>query len=93
MVYALNTDVYVDYSTFANNSASTADAGALYLDCESTAVYRCSYTISNSIFKNNTAAINGGAIKYTYYKPNSTINNSFSLNTAKYGNDMASYPA
>ena len=92
VVYALNTDVVIDRSGFINNSAGTGDAGALYLDCEDSVTYSCNYNISNSVFHNNSAMINGGAIKYSYYKPNVTDNNTFTLNKAMYGSDMASYP-
>lgn len=71
-IYALNTDVYVNASVFFNNSALTGDAGALYLDCEDTVVLPCIYNISNSLFNNNSAMINGGAIKYTFYKPDTS---------------------
>lgn len=54
-------------SLFTNNTAINQDGGALYLECEENANYKCEYNISNSIFINNTANINGGAIKYTFY--------------------------
>ena len=43
VVYALNTDVYVDSSVFIGNRALEGDGGALYLDCEDT--YECEYLI------------------------------------------------
>jgi hypothetical protein len=36
--------------------------------------------------------VNGGAIKYTYYAPDISINNTFKNNTAMYGEKIASYP-
>lgn len=82
VVYALNTDVTVASSVFVGNQALTSDAGVLYLDCQDTVSYTCNYTIQNSVFTNNSAFVNGGAIKFTYYKPDITLNNTFSNNTA-----------
>ena len=92
VVYALNTDVYIDTAKFLNNAAWDVDAGALYLDCDDSAVYACSYIIKNSQFINNSALVDGGAIKYTYYRPDISVNNTFDGNTAMYGQTMASYP-
>jgi predicted outer membrane repeat protein len=64
----------------------------LYLDCEDSITYTCNYTITNTDFTNNSAKINGGAIRFTYYKPNIAGNNTFLGNTADYGPNMASYP-
>jgi predicted outer membrane repeat protein len=50
------------------------------------------YNITNSIFKNNYAGVNGGAIKYTFYPPLISQNNTFINNTAMYGSPIASYP-
>lgn len=33
VIYALNTDVNINYTTFYNNTAVNYDGGALYLDC------------------------------------------------------------
>eukprot|EP00347_Sterkiella_histriomuscorum_P017693 403348360 len=91
-IYAMNTDVFINASLFENNTALTGDAGALFVDCEDSVLTPCIYNISNTYFKNNSAMINGGAIKYTFYKPNTTNNVTFSNNHAQYGNDMGSYP-
>jgi hypothetical protein len=82
----------VNNATLTDNHALGGDAGVLYLNCEDSYSLGCNYKISNSVFANNTALINGGAIKFTYFKPEITVNNTFSNNTAEYGNDLASYP-
>jgi hypothetical protein len=92
VILSINTNVTVDRCYFANNSALLKDAGALYLDCQDSSTSPCQYDIRNSIFINNSAKVNGGAIKYTYYSPNTTVNNSFSSNQAQYGTTLASYP-
>lgn len=89
---AKNVDVTIQRTTFLNNTAVEGDAGALYLDCEDTHRLNCNYLISHTQFLNNSAKVNGGAIRYTYYKPNITLNNTFTGNTAEYGRDLASYP-
>ena len=71
---------------------SYKDAGALYLDCQDSSTSPCFYDIKNTKFVNNSAKINGGAIRYTYYSPNTTVNNTFSQNSAQYGGNLASYP-
>jgi hypothetical protein len=37
--------------------------------------------------------VDGGAIKYDYFSPNISRNNSFIGNKARYGPAVASYPA
>lgn len=92
VILSVNTNVTVDGCLFENNTAILSDAGAIYLDCQDTSLLPCKYTIKNSIFKNNTAHIDGGAIKYTFYSPDISQNNTFNLNNASYGQDIASYP-
>ena len=92
VAYALNTDVNVTNCTFVNNSALASDGGVFYFDCDDTYINKCSYNITNSTFKNNSAYRDGGVIKFTYFKPNITVNNTFINNTASYGPIMASYP-
>lgn len=91
VILSVNTNVTVDGCTFENNTAMLKDAGAIYLDCQDSSTLPCKYTVKNSVFKNNTAKIDGGAIKYTYFSPNTTIYNTFELNNATYGQDIASY--
>jgi hypothetical protein len=92
VILSVNTNMIIDRCLFENNTALLKDAGALYLDCQDSSTSPCTYKISNSIFKNNSAKVNGGAIKYTYYPPDVSINNTFIMNKASYGQQMASYP-
>lgn len=48
--------------------------------------------IEDNIFTENEAFINGGAIYYDLYSPIGLLDNSYTLNRAKYGKDYASYP-
>ena len=82
VLLAVNTNVTVDYCVFDNNMAVLKDAGALYLDCQDTISTSCLYNITNSVFRSNQAGINGGAIKYTFYPPLVSNNNTFLNNTA-----------
>ncbi|CDW85403.1 UNKNOWN [Stylonychia lemnae] len=92
VIYSLNVDINVNNTIFDNNTALEQDAGALYLECEDAIYDLCTYSIQNSVFQKNTASVNGGAMKFTYFKPNITNNNTFTDNKAQYGNDLASYP-
>lgn len=92
VVLSVNTDVNIDNCLFENNRALLGDGGSLYLDCQDSTSLPCSYHISNTVFKNNSAQVNGGAIKYTYFSPNTTVNNTFTANKAAYGPNVASYP-
>ncbi len=92
VILSINTNVTIDQCHFENNQALYKDAGALYLDCQDSSSSPCFYDIKNTKFVNNSAKINGGAIKYTYYSPNTTVNNTFSQNSAQYGGNLASYP-
>jgi predicted outer membrane repeat protein len=56
------------------------DGGSLYLECPFGNL--CNYTIIDSTFINNSAFINGGAIKYTYTTPLFIGNNTFINNSA-----------
>lgn len=90
-IYALNTNVQVTNCSFTNNSALTSSGGALYLDCGSATLYKCAYNISSTNFTQNSAELDGGAIKYTYYQPTISSDSNFVNNTALYGSDIASY--
>lgn len=87
----MNTNTTIDGCLFEGNRALMKDAGAVILDCQDTSTSKCSYTVRNSVFRNNTAKMNGGAIKYTYYAPEISVNNTFVNNTAMYGPTIASY--
>jgi len=43
-------------------------------------------------FTNNSAIIEGGALKYISKRPTAININFYSANSAKYGNNIASYP-
>ena len=62
-----NTNVTVTNCTFNGNRAGT-DGGVFYFDSEVGSL-KCVYNISGSKFINNSATVNGGAIKYNYYSP------------------------
>lgn len=61
------------------------------LDCSTIARYTCKYSLENLKFKNNIAALNGGAMEYTFYKPHEA-GNVYEDNMAQYGQNTASYP-
>jgi predicted outer membrane repeat protein len=82
VLQAVNTNVTIDRCLFENNTAVLKDAGALYLDCQESISTNCVYNITNSVFRNNTAGVNGGAIKYTFYPPLLDVNNTFVNNRA-----------
>ena len=85
VVLSINTNVTVDRCQFSGNAALLGDGGALYLSCDKSMSIPCAYSVSNSVFSNNSAGVDGGAIKYDYYTPDIHINNSFLNNKATYG--------
>ncbi|CDW86291.1 UNKNOWN [Stylonychia lemnae] len=87
-----NTNVYINNSQFINSKALQNSGGVMYLDCESDYFNVCKYQISNSDFTNNTAGLDGAVIKFTYYQPDYTDNNTFVNNSALYGQIEGSYP-
>ena len=76
---------------FANNTASQS-GGAVYFYCNNYGLNTtmCSLTISNASFINNSAGVEGGALKWNFYEP--TMSGlTFIGNTAGvYGNNIAS---
>ena len=50
----------------------------------------CALSVSKSTFVNNYARDNGGAISWTYNKP-TLSDNTYTNNSATYGNDIASF--
>lgn len=78
----------ISASRFATNSAE--NGAALVLTCELD--YKdCEVTVSNTVFENNTATHNGGAIYWTKRKP-LLANVTFARNKAQYGPNIASFP-
>ena len=73
--------------TFEYNFAQTG--GAIHIKCN---IYDiCQNIISNSIFSNNIAIKQGGAINYDFRRPELS-NLTFSNNEAVYGPNITSYP-
>ena len=86
-VDTLNSNIVVNGSTFMNNFCPIA--GAIALRWEIGSVW--TYSIVNSIFTNNSATTNGGAIMYDFFKP-TLSGNVFTNNSARYGPNIAGYP-
>ena len=61
----------------------------MYLGCPS--YDKCEYDIYSNFFINNTASIDGGAIKWVDNWPSNLTSNIYDKNSAIYGNDIASY--
>ena len=73
-------------SEFATNLAQSG--AAISLRCSN--ISACKIDIMNSSFENNQASIQGGAIYYNFVRPSLT-GNIFINNTARYGDNIASY--
>ncbi|CAI2378749.1 unnamed protein product [Moneuplotes crassus] len=82
-----NSDVTIRNTTFSNNTADRA--GAIAFECDSTD--KCSLILENTIFSNNSASVKGGAIYYSLKRPD-IVDSVFTDNSAKYGDNLASYP-
>ena len=82
-----NYDLSVTGGRFELNSAE--NGGAVYLDCDHTR--NCIYLVSEAQFFNNSAEMKGGAIAWNHAKPVLSLL-IFSGNSAKYGNNVASFP-
>lgn len=63
----------------------------MLLDCTTDYTRTCVFNISNCTFDNNTAKLEGGAIKYTYYPPSIDQSTVFYNNTAEYGNEVSAF--
>ena len=85
--YFSDSNITITNSQFNLNSA--IEGGAIYSYWSGVHIWIVS--ITNSSFIGNAATLQGGAIKYNYYRPN--ISNAyFENNTALYGTNIASYP-
>ena len=82
------TKLYIDSCLFAYNIA--VRGGCIFLSCAYIDKGLCNFTLIGNNFMENSAIIDGGAIKYQYVAP-ITINNSFQGNKAVYGPDRSSY--
>ena len=83
----LNSQVTVNTTTFMNNTAPKG--GAISFRCEEGTT--CAYSIKDNTFTQNSAASDGGAMYYDFFKP-TTMGNTFTDNTALYGPNLAGYP-
>ena len=89
-----STNLIVNDCLFTGNTALTGSAGVMDLSCPITpGIGNCTYSISNSVFSNNSAGVNGGAITYDFFPPDVSANNTFENNSATYAPDVGSYPA
>lgn len=88
-----NGDLRINECIFVNNSAGTGEilgnGGAVSLFCPSRTA-GCSAVITNSTFRSNVASHEGGAIRWTDWKP-TLINLTFEDNRAAYGPNIASF--
>jgi len=87
VIFIKRSSISIDNSTFTNNQA--IKGGALKIEWFVSSHWVNSFT--NSVFINNTAIQQGGAIAYDLYRP--TMENlTYEGNTAPYGQNVASYP-
>ena len=86
-LYLSNSNITISDSIFSSNKA--IEGGAIYYYCNG--LTKCTVSISNSSFLDNIATVDGGAIKYNFYRPE-ILNSTFRNNTASYGPNIASYP-
>ena len=85
-IYIFNSQVSISNSTFTNNTAIAG--GAIYFDCSS--MDNWVLNLSKCTFDSNAAVEKGGAIYYSYNRPN--LSGIVYLNNiAQYGKDIASY--
>ena len=83
-ISSLNTGTTISETTFQRNKAKTGDAGALLLDCSTLSTIACDYRFTDVEFHHNSAKNNGGAVKYTFYKP-VEVEVDYEQNSAIYG--------
>jgi predicted outer membrane repeat protein len=82
-------------TVFEGNTAKEL-GGAIYFYCQSHGkdLSKCSLNFTGkSEFRNNTAGIQGGAIKWNFYEPSNLMSSFFKYNKAGvYGDNVASVP-
>ena len=86
-IYIQNSNSTMLNMTFENNIAQSG--GAISIICDSYEI--CQNTITNSIFLSNIGVEQGGAIYYSFRRPE-LQNITFNYNNAQYGPNIASYP-
>ena len=82
-----NSNSTIQNMTFMFNAAQSG--GAISIDCNNYDIWQ--NIINNSIFSNNMASVQGGAIFYNYRRPDMP-KIEFTNNTASYGPNIGSYP-
>jgi hypothetical protein len=85
-LYFQNSEFRITDSIFKLNKG--VNGGAINIKCYLGKA--CNSTISGSVFENNAASNKGGAIYYNSYRPEMQ-QNTFSNNSALYGNNIGSY--
>ena len=69
MIVNIENVVISNNSAFIGNRANTA-GGAIYFSCDAGASNQtCSLNITNTLFQNNQASVEGGAIKWNVIEP------------------------
>lgn len=69
MIINIENVVIANNSAFIRNRANTA-GGAIYFNCDTGASNdTCSLNITDTIFQNNQASVEGGAIKWNVIEP------------------------
>ena len=89
-IYVSNHIMEIRDWNFDSNRATLGDGGGLYLEWANN--YDCEYDVYNNTFTKNLANISGGAVAWNDIMPYNLSNNTYELNSALYGNDIASYP-
>ncbi|CDW78425.1 UNKNOWN [Stylonychia lemnae] len=88
-IFSNDANVQIYNSTF-KNGLSNQSGGSIYLQCQLSS--GCDYVIQNNSFINNSAKFKGGAILYDLNRPFDLKENLYYNNSAKYGQNIASYP-
>ena len=82
----IDSNVHVANSSFTHNMAGTG--GAISIECVN--YEHCDNQVYDSVFRNNSGTVKGGAISYDFRRPH-FINNTYTDNHAPYGSNIASY--
>ena len=82
----IDSNVHVANSSFTHNMAETG--GAISIECAN--YEHCDNQVYDSVFRNNSGTVKGGAISYDFRRPH-FINNTYTNNHAPYGSNIASY--
>ena len=82
----IDSSVHVANSSFTHNMAGKG--GAISIECAN--YEHCDNQVYDSVFRNNSGTVKGGAISYDFRRPH-FINNTYTNNHAPYGSNIASY--